>query len=373
MQKALVMKKNYAASFTYRTSWMLCLGVITPVYAAESDFAYCAQQFAQQPEARLKCYDQISIPASSVLVSPVAIKTTDAPPANVALPDADESTRPSSRSYFTRVWNLDNLNSRDESKLGRLRPHRQNYLILRKSSNTNNLPSTPTAGHTVLTPIDMDALEAKFLLSFKADIGSQSDIDLWGFKTLRVWGAYTQQSNWQIFNGRNSSPFRETNYEPEVIATFGTQKENGLKLVNVGFVHQSNGNTLPLSRSWNRVYVQGGWEFNNSTSILARGWWRLPEKALTDDNPNLTSYVGLGDVVVRWEPMTKLQAVSLLWRNNFRTGRNRNFMQLDWSTPVAFGDAARMYVQLTSGYGESLIDYNHNQTTLGFGFSFREW
>ncbi|MFY9259051.1 MAG: phospholipase A [Gallionella sp.] len=368
------MKKLFSPPTTHLTYWGLCLMASTPVYSSEADFARCAQQFAQQAEARLQCYDQISIAASSASAAPVVPTTPPDTSAPAPLPKVDEeSASPSTRSYLTRVWNLDDLNSLDESKLGRLRPHRQNYLILRKSSNTNNLPSTPTAGHTALTPIDMDALEAKFLLSFKADIGSQSDIDIWGFKTFRVWGAYTQQSNWQIFNGRNSSPFRETNYEPEVIATFGTQKDNGLKLVNVGFAHQSNGNTLPLSRSWNRLYVQGGWEFNNSTSILARGWWRLPEKTLSDDNPNLTSYVGLGDVVVRWEPMTKLQAVSLLWRNNFRIGSNRNFMQLDWSTPVAFGDAARMYVQLTSGYGESLIDYNHKQTTLGFGFSFREW
>lgn len=368
------MNINFTPSLIFSAIGGLCFAVTTPVVASESDFARCAQQFPQQPEARLKCYDQLSTPMPSSVSSVPSITPASIlhdTPNQVNLSQDEEPPAP--RSYFTRVWNLDNHKSRDESKLGRLRPHRQNYLILRKSTNTNNLPSSPTVGHTVLTPIDMDAVEAKFLLSFKADIGSQSDIDIWGFKTLRVWGAYTQQSNWQIFNGRNSSPFRETNYEPEIIATFGTKKENGLKLVNVGFAHQSNGNTLPFSRSWNRVYVQGGWEFNDSTSILARGWWRIPEKILNDDNPNLTSYVGLGDVVVRWEPLTKLQAVSLLWRNNFRTGRNRNFVQLDWSTPVAFGDAARMYIQLTSGYGESLIDYNHNQTTLGFGFSFREW
>lgn len=347
--------------------WGLCLLMSFPVYASEADFARCAKQYAQLDAERLKCYDQASLPRA---VAPNAPNAANA----ATLPVADEEAdRPVSRSYFTRLWNLDNHNSRDESKLGRLRPHRQNYLIMRKSTNTNTQPNTPTPGHATLLPIDMDAVEAKFLISLKTDIGNQSDIDVLGFKTFRLWGAYTQQSHWQILNTRNSSPFRETNYEPELIGTFGTGNANGLKLVNIGLVHQSNGRSLPQSRSWNRAYLQGGWEFNNSTSIMARGWWRIPENPLRDDNPDMINYMGQGDLLVRWEPTNKSQSMSLLMRNNFRLNNNKGFVQLDWSTPISFGNAARMYVQLSSGYGESMVDYNQQQTTLGFGFSFREW
>lgn len=349
---------------------VLCLTFAPVAQATSEEFALCAKQYPDDDAARLRCYDH-ALPSSSA-------SDVLQPEETVVLPDEEETApatvlvHPPERSYLTRAWNLDDKTIRDQSKLGRLVPHRQSYLLVRKTGNVNNNPASPAPGHSTPTPYDFDALETKFQLSFKADIGSQKDINFWGLKTLRLWGAYTQQSNWQMFNTRNSSMFRETNYEPELIATFGTGRPAGLKFVNLGLVHQSNGQHLPESRSWNRLYLQGGWERGN-TSVLARGWWRIPENALKDENPDITDYIGRADLVARWEPLDKSQAVSVLLRNNLNWSNNRSFMQVDWSIPVALGNSARLHAQMTSGFGESLIDYNHRQTTLGLGFSFREW
>ncbi|HYR05436.1 MAG TPA: phospholipase A [Gallionella sp.] len=348
----------------------LCLGVVPIAYAGGEGFALCAKKYPDNDAERLKCYDSALV-ADSALVSPQpeadasSVDDEESVPANEPMPVAE-------RSYLTKAWNLDDKTDRDQSKLGRLMPYRQSYLLVRRTDNVNNQPASPAAGHITPTPYDFDALETKFQLSFKADIGSQKNIDFLGLKTLRLWGAYTQQSNWQMFNTRNSSMFRETNYEPELIATFGTGNSSGLKLVNLGLAHQSNGQHLPESRSWNRLYMQGGWEWGN-TSVMARGWWRIPENSLKDDNPDITDYAGRADLVARWEPTDKSQAVSVLLRNNLNPSVNRGFMQVDWSMPVALGNSARLHAQLTSGFGESLVDYNHRQTTMGLGFSFREW
>lgn len=333
-------------------------------------FATCAQTFKNDAVQRLNCFDE-ALTASTMAHSAATVQL---PPGMVeeVKPVAEPLISKQARSYLTRVWNLDNRMHRNSSALDRLTPHKQSYLVVRDTSRVNNLPYSPAPAHTVLTPYNMDALETKFQLSFKTDIGTLENIDLWGLKTLRVWGAYTQQSHWQVFNSRNSSPFRETNYEPELIATFGTGRESGWKLLNLGVVHQSNGRTNPESRSWNRLYAQGGWEWDNF-SLLARGWWRIPEKAATDDNPDIVHYLGRGDLVARWEPDSKSQAVALLVRNNLNLNQNIGFTQLDWSMPVALGHAARLHAQFGTGYGESMLDYNHRQTTLGLGVSFREW
>jgi len=341
-----------------------------PVYASDEIFQRCGLLYPGDDAARLECYDQAVKPASGIEKPKVGDEEGES---DNNKSSAIPPTIIKDRSYLTRLWNLDDLSYRDPSRLGRLQPYRQNYLIIRRASAPNRQPGSPLPDHNVVTPYDLDLSEAKFLLSFKADIGDQRNVDFLGIKTFRMWVAYTQQSNWQMFNTRNSSPFRETNYEPELIATLGTGRESGLKLINLGWVHQSNGRPLPESRSWNRLYVLGGMEWNDMTSIMLRGWWRIPEDPPYDDNPDISDYLGRGDFVIRWEPMDKSQAVALLIRNNLRKTQNHGFVQLDWATPVRFGHAARMHIQLTSGFGESLIDYNHRQNTLGLGFSFREW
>ena len=89
----------------------------------------------------------------------------------------------------------------------------------------------------------------------------------------------------------------------------------------------------------------------------------------TDDNPNIKSYVGRGDVVATLHRGNG-HTVSLLYRNSLSFGANRGFLQLDWLGNNITGGAVRPYFQYTSGYGETLIDYNFRQWTVGAGFAF---
>ena len=348
--------------------------LVPSAYADSNIFLQCAQRYPGDAAERLQCYDQIVAPAT--LPAPATEKNIVpeedmAADAASAIPAA-AVTNNAERSYLTRLWNLDDLSNRDPSKLGRILPYRQTYLLVKQTSNPNRQPESPLVDHNVPASYDIDAAEVKFQLSFKAHIGDQRNINFLGIKTARFWWAYTQQSNWQSFNARSSSPYRETVYEPELVATLGTGDTSGLKLINLGWVHQSNGRSLPESRGWYRAYLLSGWEWNDVTSIMLRRWWRIPENPLKDDNPDISDYLGRGDMVIRWEPWDKSQAVAMLLRNNLRSTNNRGYTQVDWATPVRFGSAARMHIQMTSGYGESLIDYNHHQNTIGLGFSFRE-
>ncbi|CDL85711.1 putative Phospholipase A(1) [Xenorhabdus szentirmaii DSM 16338] len=56
--------------------------------------------------------------------------------------------------------------------------------------------------------------------------------------------SYTQRSWWQLSNKKESSPFRETNYEPQIFLARLTDHEFAgwhLREIEMGFNHQSNG------------------------------------------------------------------------------------------------------------------------------------
>ncbi|HZT63352.1 MAG TPA: phospholipase A [Burkholderiales bacterium] len=304
--------------------------------ADEPDYAKCRD--IQYDKERLACFDNVD--------------------------RAKLGPRPS---YLERQWKLGPGDER--ISIDDVQSHRPTYVLVGKWTNhANTQPSSPAPDHTVPVPIPYNDDELAFQLSFKSELVSRHEFGqkFLGLSNLRLWFAYTQQSYWQLYTPRLSRPFRETDYEPEVILTFGTgNAEDGWKLINFGAVHQSNGRALPQSRSWNRLYAQGGWEWGR-LSVLGRAWWRIPESE--DDNPDIQDYLGHGDVLLRWG-FDNDKSMSLLLRHSFSAGRG--FAQLDWTSRKLFG-AARIYVQATSGYGESLIDYNFRQNTIGVGFTYGE-
>ena len=256
------------------------------------------------------------------------------------------------------------------SKLGtwNFRAYKPVYLLPAFwSSDPNVLPSSPNPRNTATTPQDLSSVEAKFQLSFKTKafenvFGDNGDI----------WMAYTQSSRWQVYNSADSRPFRETNYEPEVLLVFRNNYRlfawKG-RMAAVGLNHQSNGRADPLSRSWNRVMFNVGLDRDN-WSVMLRPWYRIPESRGDDDNPDIEDYMGRGDLtVVR---MAGDNEFSLMARHSLRGGdRSHGALQFDWGFPIT--RQLRGHLQVFDGYGESLIDYNHKATYVGLGVSLLEW
>ena len=185
-----------------------------------------------------------------------------------------------------------------------------------------------------------------------------------------LWFGYTQVSWWQKLNSAVSSPFRETNYEPELYFSWLTSYDlAGLRLraVNIGFVHQSNGREDPLSRSWNRVFADFQ-AVRGDFALTFKPWVRIKESAEEDDNPDIRNYLGTYELraFYHWRG----QVFSFMGRNLFDRDGNYN-AELSWSFPIK--NRLRGLVQWYKGYGESLIDYNFNMNRLGVGVLLTDW
>lgn len=204
--------------------------------------------------------------------------------------------------------------------------------------------------------------EAKFQFSIKKTISK----NILGLNETISFG-YTQKSWWQIYD--DSSPFRETNYQPEVfmIAPYPSFEKTALKAYKVGFIHESNGQEGLESRSWNRLYLEGYFQLSN-LFLIPKVWWRIPEDDKNDDNPDITHYLGYGDFTLFYP--YKKHTFKLLLRNNLKLDEdNKGFAELNWTFPFFNSKNTFGYIQMSSGYGDSLIDYDTEVNRFSFGIS----
>lgn len=303
-------------------------------------------------ERRLDCFDRLAAEPTT---------TGDGVPASAPVlaiegPSASEGT--ASRSGATTRFNLAErweLGAVDKRGVFLFRPHRYNYVLVANYATAPNSAPYEAAGR--LEPgATLAHTEVAFQLGFKMKLVENALR-----QPLDLWFGYTQNSFWQAYNHAASSPFRETDYQPELMAVVPVDLSPGglrLRFVNVGIVHQSNGQVSSLSRSWNRAYAQLGAEIGD-VALLARVWTRVGG---IDDNPDIYRYMGHGDLVAgyRWRGH---EFAGLLRRN---VASDKGAVQASWAFPVI--QNLKGYVQVFSGYGASLIDYNSYQHTYGLGF-----
>lgn len=310
---------------------------------------------------RLACYDRISGRTEAASAEVTAAAGIPESPSHVAPAAAVSSTQDANLTPMQKAWDLAGTRGHEFE----IRPYRAVYLLpLFTTSNVNSTPSSPTRQSTEVDGIR--ATEAKFQLSFK----TKAATDLFG-DNGDLWLAYTQSSRWQVYSEKISRPFRETDYEPEAIFVWRTNQRIAgvdVRYVGLGLNHQSNGRGGELSRSWNRVIAQAGFEMGDWTATLRR-WHRIGESDSKDDNPNIEKYLGRGDI----ELTRKIGNNLLMAQMHHRligSGGDKGSLRIDWAFPISKG--LRGHLQWFTGYGESLIDYNHKADYIGLGFSLAE-
>lgn len=331
----------------------LCIVPIALLSITVSDMAAYAQPTNRaEIEARIKALN------NELDVLQQALETWPEPAAS----DASESDPDQPRSLPQEIAIEDLNERRDLEQASNRNPfaittHRTNYLFP-VSYNTN--PNRES-----FRQIDPDDApkntELKFQLSVKVGIaqglfGDQGDL----------YFGYSQRSWWQAYNTAASSPFRETNYEPELFIDFDNAW-SVLGWVNtrnrIAVNHESNGRSGDLSRSWNRLYAESTFQHGDWAFVIAPHW-RVPETESEDDNPDIERYMGYGDLRLA-KRLNDDHEIIAQWRGNPSAGNNG--VQIDYSWPVF--NSLRAHMQYYYGYGESLIDYDHRVHRLSLGFS----
>lgn len=246
-------------------------------------------------------------------------------------------------------------------------PHKVNYILPFTYQDNPNEAPFQDSNRSLMNS------EVKFQVSFKVPVTRSTLFDENGY----LFFGYTSRSVWQAYNTDESSPFRDTNHEPEIMMMFTTEQEflnTRIPLVTFGFSHQSNGQPGNLSRSWNRLYVDFLLEYENFY-VSFKPWWRIPERAKEDifdvkgdDNPDIDDYYGYFEL--RAFRKINDNELSVMLRNNLRSN-NKGAIEIGYSYPLS--PKVKAYAQIFHGHGETLLDYNHKNTRVGIGIMLNNW
>ncbi|MEE3320251.1 MAG: phospholipase A [Pseudomonadota bacterium] len=238
-------------------------------------------------------------------------------------------------------------------------PHRRNYLMP-YSYWSNRKWNDPDKEDSSLDPV-----EVKFQLSLKAPI-KENIID-----DVTLWMAFTGTFYWQAYNTEESAPFREVNYEPELFITKPINWQFGpvdSELLALGFVHESNGQDVPVSRSWNRIFMNYVARTGDYYWSI-KPWYRLPEDEKDepldtrgDDNPDIEKYLGHFELEVA-RPFGN-HVLEIMVRNNLRSD-NKGAGRFNYSFPLS--KRFKGLVQVFTGYGDSLINYDDYENRFSVG------
>ncbi len=343
--------------------------------------------------ARLACFDAWAgqqawqAPAASAQSAPAAATSGAGAEANAPTTPVD-TTLPATRiievartegcrdpqySDLSRFWELE---SGSDCGTFSFRGYRPITVSVVASDSVNRQPTSTAPGHSAPESTPYRTTENRIQLSVRTKLAQ--GLLTQGHPTLKdsVWFGYSQQSYWQLFTPQISRPFRATDHEPEVMYVYPTTAKLPFgwrwRYSGVGLVHQSNGQSEPLSRSWNRVYLMTGMELDNRWTVNARLWKRLSEGADSDDNPGISDYIGRGELSVRWN-VNKDNTLGATFRSSLASS-DRGSVRLEWMQALGSGlwggkSNLRLHTALFSGYGDSMIDYNRKRTVFSLGVS----
>jgi len=337
------------------------------LFAAFATAALCSATDAQtaddckniaDPKQRLACYDR------QFGVTVETPKPAEAgPPAAPSSGGSDAFVGFGIADAMTTFWELPPADKRGTFVVRTYWPNF--FLPALYTSSINRQPESPTRGAAPAQPTYRN-VETEFQISLRAKV-----VEGLLLPNADLWFAYTQQTFWQLWD-HHSAPIRDTDYQPEAIYVIPVPESVGAlplgwrwRMAQIGFAHQSNGQGDPLSRSWNRVVTGAAIDHGEFALRLGHDF-RIREAASSDDNPDLTDYIGSTELKGTW--LHWPLAASLAWKVNLQDF-GRGSLRSDWTFPFqrAKPEGLRWYLQLFSGYGETLLDYNHRQTSVGFG------
>ncbi|RMH10891.1 MAG: hypothetical protein D6698_17210 [Gammaproteobacteria bacterium] len=224
---------------------------------------------------------------------------------------------------------------------------------------------------------------------FKYDIGTDRKDLPFSNRLTRAIGkscnnlffAYSMISFWDFQD--ESGPFEDINHNPEIFCE-GTHTGYAWldeHIAQWGYEHLSNGidnvsisqdGVTRRSRSIHNLNAVFGLYENSHSRLSAKLWWNFRKS----ENPDIDDYWGHVDIRFLHASgyTNSRQQHAFQWSIQLRgspvKGRGRLLADISYRLPdrIGFKNDMYLFAQIFQGYGDSLLNYNKETTTLRLGF-----
>ncbi len=274
-----------------------------------------------------------AVPAPSATPPPVVAASPAGKPAATAAPTVTLTVRPH--------------NELDSASVGRLSFYDPMFFVAGPSPDAN----------------------AQLQLSFKMRLYEPRQPSRRFFDNL--YFGYTQTSFWDLTS--DSKPFLDTSYRPAFfyyVPDIGWRPDGHVVGLATGYEHESNGKAGDASRSIDGLFVKPIFTWGDPDDFY---WTFAPKLYLyldKSENEDIQKYRGYGDFRFTYGNNSSWQLAASL-----RKGTDADAYNVDaqWTYPinrVFDGLTGYFMVQLSNGWGETLLNYNvRESTTVRFGYA----
>ena len=184
-----------------------------------------------------------------------------------------------------------------------------------------------------------------------------------------LYFGYTQSSFWDLESA--SKPFRDTNYRPSLFWSWlRTDNKTWIDGVRLGYEHESNGRGDLSSRSIDTVFIRPEWRWNGADDARLEFTPKFYGYVDKGENPDIERYRGYVDWRLRYD--TGVNWIGTAVIRTAPTGRGSLLLDLSRRIrDLRIGPVGGyLHIQVFSGYGEELLDYNMRRSTqVRIGFS----
>jgi phospholipase A1 len=247
------------------------------------------------------------------------------------------------------------------------------FVVVINSVNAQTIEETKTVESIVGTPNKQKFSfhNPSYFILGDEDLKLQFSFKYRVVQKFPLYFAYSQLMFWDIY--KESKPFADINYKPEIFYRLFSSESHSLKTLDFGFFHNSNGEDAEKSRSLDRYFARANYLTKWKRHYLNFNLMVYNTMNTDEQNADIKNHYGYWELLFYFTNLVMVDDQSLNLEIKTYAGKDVfDFDQGAFQLGLVYDFHSEnfnpsIYLQFFEGYGESLINYNQQNTEWRLG------